>query len=106
MGQQPVPDRATFQRLGEALVRLQDDFLTTRKPDPHSRSLIRWETARRWARIGRIGLRSGQLDLGDAVAVRPDHLGLGYAGIDNLIMSRLVGGARAVQRRFAGLAAG
>ncbi|GAA0323181.1 hypothetical protein GCM10009087_36840 [Sphingomonas oligophenolica] len=106
MGQQPVPDRHTFKRLGEALVRLQDDFLATRKPDPHSRRLIRWETARRWARIGRIGLRSGQLDLGDAVAVRPDHLGLGYAGIDALVMSRLVGGARAVQRRFAGRAAG
>jgi len=106
MGQQPVPDRATFQRLGEALVRLQDDFLATRKPDPYSLSLIRWETARRWARVGRIGLRSGRLDLGDAVAVRPDHLGLGYAGIDTLIMSRLVGGARAVQRRFAGRAAG
>ena len=26
MGQQPVPDRATFQRLGDALVRLQDDL--------------------------------------------------------------------------------
>jgi len=102
MGQQPVPDRATFQRLGEALIRLQEDFLKTHAPDPDSLNLIRWETARRWARIGRIGLRTGQLDLGDAIAVRPDHLGLGYAGIDNLIMSRLVGGARAVQRHFAG----
>ena len=106
MGRQPVPDRATFQRLGEALVRLQDDFLATHKPDPHSRSLIRWETARRWARIGRIGLRAGQLDLADAVAVRPDHLGLGYAGIDDLVMSRLVGGARAVQRHFVSRSAG
>jgi len=102
MGQQPVPDRATFQRLGEALIRLQEDFLKTHAPDPDSLNLIRWETARRWARIGRIGLRTGQLDLGDAIAVRPDHLGLGYAGIDNLIMSRLVGGARAMQRHFAG----
>jgi hypothetical protein len=106
MGQQPVPDRATFQRLGEALIRLQEDFLARHAPDPDSLNLIRWETARRWARIGRIGLRTGQLDLGDAIAVRPDHLGLGYAGIENLIMSRLVGGARAVQRRLAGHAAG
>lgn len=106
MGQQPVPDRATFQRLGDALVTLQDDFLDTRRPDTNSRSLIRWETARRWARIGRAGLRTGQLDLGDAVAVRPNHLGLGYAGIDDLIMSRLVGTARAMQRRFVDHAAG
>ncbi len=106
MGQRPVPDRATLQRLGDALVALQDEFLETRKPDSNSRSLIRWETARRWARIGRAGLRTGQIDLGDAVAVRPDHLGLGYAGIDDLVMSRLVGTARSVQRRFAGRAAG
>jgi glycosyltransferase involved in cell wall biosynthesis len=83
MGQQPVPDRATFQRLGDALITLQDDFLARR-----------------------IGLRTGRLDLADAVAVRPDHLGLGYAGIDDLVMSRLVGGARSVQRRLAARASG
>lgn len=106
MGQKQVPNRATFQQLGEALITLQEDFIATHAPDPDSLNLIRWETARRWARIGRIGLRTGQLDLGDAIAVRPDHLGLGYAGIDDLIMSRLVGGARAVQRRLAERAAG
>ena len=106
MGQQPVPDRATFRRLGDTLVLLQEEFLRMRQPDPQSLSLIRWETARRWARVGRIGLRTGQLDLADAVAVRPDHLGLGYAGIETLIMSRLVGGARSVQRRLAMRAAG
>ncbi|MFA6117784.1 MAG: glycosyltransferase family A protein [Sphingomonas sp.] len=106
MGQRPVPNRAIFQRVGDALVALQDDFLETHTPDSNSRSLIRWETARRWARIGRAGLRTGQLDLGDAVAVRPDHLGLGYAGIDDLIMSRLVGTARTMQRKLAARAAG
>ena len=99
MGQQPVPDRVTLERVGEILVRLQDDFLSARRPDPESRSLIRWETARRWARIGRAGLRSGGLRFGDATGVRPEHLGLGYAGIEELILSRLVGGVRAVQRR-------
>jgi hypothetical protein len=106
MGRQPVPDRATFQRLGEALIRLQEDFLSTHAPDPDSLNMIRWETARRWARIGRIGLRTGQLDLGDAIAVRPDHLGLGYAGIDDLVLSRIVGGAKVVRRRLAGRTAG
>ena len=100
MGQQPVPDRATLQAVGDALVRLQDDFLDRRRPDPESRNLIRWETARRWARIGRAGLRTGALRLGDATAVRPAHLGLGYAGIEELVLSRLVGGVRMAQRRL------
>ena len=81
MGQQPVPDRLTLERVGSALVALQDRFLAQHRPDRESRSLIRWETARRWARIGRAGLRTGTLRLGDAAAVRPPHLGLGYAGI-------------------------
>ncbi|WP_353203860.1 glycosyltransferase [Sphingomonas sp.] len=101
MSQQPVPDRATLAAVGDALVRLQDDFLAQRRPDSESRSLIRWETARRWARIGRAGLRTGTLKLGDATAVRPAHLGLGYAGIEELILSRLVGSVRVAQRRLA-----
>lgn len=106
MGQRPVPDRTTLARVGEALVALQDDFLGKSGPDPESRALIRWETARRWARIGRAGLRTGALGLGDAAAVRPDHLGLGYAGIEDLILSRLVGTVRTVQRRHARRLAG
>ena len=101
MGHQPVPDRATLRRLGETLLALQDHFIATRHPDPESRKLLRWETARIWARIGRAGLRSGAIGLGDAVAVRPDHLGLGYAAIHELILSRLIGGARAVRGRAA-----
>ncbi|WP_010162454.1 glycosyltransferase family 2 protein [Sphingomonas sp. PAMC 26617] len=94
----PVPDRPTLERVGTALVRLQEDFLATHRPDKESAKLIRWETARRWARIGRAGLRTGGLKLGDAAGVRPDHLGLGYAGIEELVLARLVGGVRSVQR--------
>uniref|UniRef100_UPI0035CBF873 glycosyltransferase family 2 protein n=1 Tax=uncultured Sphingomonas sp. TaxID=158754 RepID=UPI0035CBF873 len=101
MAQEPVPDRATFERVGQTLVALQDDFLVRHKPDAESRNLIRWETARRWGRIGRAGLRTGRLRLGDAAAVRPDHLGMGYAGIEELILSRLIGTIRAAQRRHA-----
>ncbi|WP_242182705.1 glycosyltransferase family A protein [Sphingomonas sp. CARO-RG-8B-R24-01] len=101
MGQEPVGDRATLERIGDALVRLQEDFLATHRPDKASSKLIRWETARRWARIGRAGLRTGGLRLGDATGVRPNHLGLGYAGIEELVLSRLVGTVRAVQRRRA-----
>lgn len=106
MAQRPVRGRATLARLGDILLRLQDAFLVERDPDPESRALIRWETARRWARITRASLRAGRVTLGDTAAVRPTHLGLGYAGIEELALSRLVGGARAarakVRRRLAG----
>ena len=101
MGRQPAPDRATLQQLGTALVALQEEFISAHHPDPESLALIRWETAGRWGRIGRASLRTGSIGLGDAVAVRPDHLGLGYAGINDLILSRLVGSARTAQRYYA-----
>ncbi|MGI4733352.1 MAG: glycosyltransferase family 2 protein [Janthinobacterium lividum] len=99
MGQLPVPDRATLHRLGATLVALQEDFLDRPGLDDGDVRLIRWETARRWARIGRAGLRTGGLDLGDAVAVRPEHVGLGYAGPEELIWSRLIGRARRLLKR-------
>lgn len=91
---EPVPDRATLIALGAALATLQTTFLGTRDCDAHSRRLIRWETARRWAGVARAGLRGGTLTLADVLAVRPDHLGLGHAGIDQLLWSRMIGGAR------------
>lgn len=106
MGRMAVPDRTTLRKVGEAIIRLQDDYLARARPDTESRALIRWETARRWARIGEIALRNGTIGLADAAAVRPDHLGLGYAGIDELILSRILGGARAVRRLFQNRAAG
>ena len=98
MGRLPIPDRVTLGRLGRVLVALQTAYLAATAHDDASVALIRWETARRWARIGRIGLRSGTLALGDTVAVRPDHLGLGHAGLEELVWSRLIGGARAAKR--------
>lgn len=99
MAQAPVPDRATLGRIGTILAALQDAFLADREPDENDVRLIRWETARRWARIGRAGLRTGGIDLIDAMAVRPDHVGLGYAGPEELVWSRLIGRARGWLKR-------
>lgn len=93
-----VPDRATLAELGEAIGRAQAHYLVSRPVSAEDQRLIRWETARRWARIGRAGLRSGTLSLSDLVSVRPDHLGLGYEGLDSLMLSRAVGGARRALR--------
>ncbi len=101
MAQAPVPDRATLHRLGRVLTALQAHHLSTRAVSRDDRQLIRWETARRWARVGRAGLRTGAIGLGDVVSARPDHLGLGYAGVDQLLLSTLVGGARRARQIFA-----
>ena len=94
MERQPVPDRATLAMLGDAIATLQAAYLTSHRCDAADRRLIRWETARRWARIGRASLRAGTLGIRDVLAVRPDHLGLGYAGIDTLLWSGMIGGVR------------
>ena len=102
MGRDAPPDRAALAALGAVLERLQAAFFASRPIGQEDRTLIRWETARRWSQVARAGLRCGTLGLGDALAVRPEHLGLGYASIDTLVVSRLIGGARAARRRLAG----
>ncbi len=94
MAKRPVPDRATLAALGEALATLQADYLARHDCDAQDVRLIKWETARRWAQVGRTALRAGKIGVADVVAVRPEHLGLGYAGVEALMWSGLVGGAR------------
>lgn len=101
MGQVPVPDRATLRLLGDTLIRLQRAFLGERIVNRDDRKLIRWETARLWGRISRASIRSGRIGVIDAVAVRPDHLGLGYLGLDTLALSQAIGTARQVVRKRA-----
>jgi hypothetical protein len=101
MGQLPVPDRATLARLGDTIMRLQHAFFAERPLSRDDRKLIRWETARLWGRIGRASIRSGKIGVVDAVAVRPDHLGLGYLGLDTLALSQAIGSARHWTRKRA-----
>lgn len=90
----PVPDRATLERLGDMIGALQAHFVVTRDVDPDSLRMIRWESALRWGRVVRTGLKAGTIGLMAAMAVRPDHLGMGYSSMEELLGSRLVGGAR------------
>ena len=101
MAQVAVPDRATLHRLGRVLTLVQAHHLASRPLSRDDRKLIRWETARRWARVGRAALRTGAVGLGDVVSARPPHLGLGYAGVDQLLWSGLVGGTRRLGQTFA-----
>ena len=98
MTRKPVPDRDTLARLGAVLVGLQHAHFAEHAVSQDDHTLIRWETARRWAGVVRASLRAGTITLADAVAVRPDHLGLGHAGVDELMWSRLIGAVRARKR--------
>ena len=95
----PVPDRATLERLGHTIGALQAHFLATRAVDDDSLRLIRWESALRWGRVVRAGLKAGTIGLMAAMAVRPDHLGMGYSSIEELVGARVVGGARSAIRK-------
>ena len=95
----PVPDRATLERLGHMIGALQAHFVATREVDADSLRLIRWESALRWGRVVRTGLKAGTIGLMAAMAVRPDHLGLGYSSMEELVGARLVGGARAAVKK-------
>jgi len=94
----PVYDRATFERLGHTIGALQAHFIATREVDADSLRMIRWESALRWGRVVRTGLKAGTIGLMAAMAVRPDHLGLGYSSMEELVGSRLIGGARTAVR--------
>lgn len=99
MNRAPLPDRAALSALGDTIMRLQRHFFATRQPDREDRKLIRWQTARTWGDIGRASIRSGALGVTDAVAVRPDHLGMGYNRLDELALAQAIGGIRAIARR-------
>ena len=95
----PVPDRATLERLGHTIGALQAHFIATRAVDDESLRLIRWESALRWGRVVRAGLKAGTIGLMAAMAVRPDHLGLGYSSMEELVGARVIGGARTAIRK-------
>ncbi|MGN6818967.1 MAG: glycosyltransferase family 2 protein [Sphingomonas sp.] len=95
----PVPDRAALEKLGHTIGALQAHFIATREVDAESLRMIRWESALRWGRVVRAGLKAGTIGLMAAMAVRPDHLGLGYSSMEELVGSRMIGGARAAVRK-------
>jgi len=99
MGRVPVPDRATLALLGETVTRLQAAFFARAAVGREDRRLIRWQTARLWGRIGKESLRAGGIGLHDAIAVRPDHLGLSYNRIEQLAVDQAVGQIKRVMRR-------
>ncbi|MBN8806625.1 MAG: glycosyltransferase [Sphingomonas sp.] len=96
-----VPDAATLAEIGALLTGLQAHFLATRPIDDENLRLIRWETALRWGKMVRTALKAGTVSIGQAAGIRPDHLGLGYTRLDELLMAGLRGSAKAKRGRAA-----
>lgn len=97
MSKLPVPDRATLAALGWGIATLQAAFLAEAPHSADDVRLIRHETALRWARIGRAGLRAGTIGLSDLRAIRPDRLGGIEAG--SALWPALIGGVRRLRRQ-------
>jgi len=99
MAKLPVPDRATLIALGEGMARLERGFIARHAPTASDKVRIERETALRWYRICRAGLRAGTLTLADiAAAAQPPLLGGGSAA---LLSSAAIGAVRRVRQVLA-----
>ncbi|RYY46809.1 MAG: glycosyltransferase [Sphingomonadales bacterium] len=102
MGRDPVPDLQTLSRLSQILGRLYAHFVAQTALTPRARIEIDGEYARLWWLLARPALRQGHVGLRDALAVRPEVVRLDPRDPD-LIVSPLIGSARALARSFGGL---
>lgn len=101
MGREPVADLETFTRVAAILRRLHADFIATTVPEPGARIEIDGEYGRLWWLLARPALRQGHLGLREVFATRPDIVRLEPTDPD-LIVSPLIGRARALVRSFGG----
>ncbi|MBO9623521.1 MAG: glycosyltransferase family 2 protein [Sphingomonas sp.] len=90
----PVPDRATLERLADTLAALHRHFVATRDLDPETRARIDGEHARLWWLVARPAIRRGTIGLRHALATRP--AGAAPARTDQFL-SAVVGQARALR---------
>lgn len=98
MERQPMPDRASLHKLGQAIGTMQAEFIATYDCDAQSLALIRSETIQRWRRITRSSLRAGTLTVADVLAVRPDRFPIGQVRVASLVWERAIGIARRTMR--------
>jgi len=99
MAKLPVPDRATLIALASAFARLQRGVIAHHAPDAADTRRIERETALRWYRICRAGLRTGTLTLADiAAAAQPPLL---TGGSPALLPSAAIGAVRRVRQTLA-----
>ncbi|WP_066793861.1 glycosyltransferase family 2 protein [Sphingomonas soli] len=101
MGRDPVPDLPTLGKLSRILSKLHTCFVAENELTPQSRTEIDGEYARLWWLLARPALRQGHVGLRGALGVRPGVVRIHPADPD-LIVSPLIGQARALVRSFGG----
>lgn len=99
MAKQPVPDRATLVALGNGMARLHRAYIDRYRPTTGERRMVDRETALRWHRICRIGLRTGTLTLADIAAAR--HDGIFDPATPALLPSAAIGAIRRLRQTLA-----
>ncbi|RYD56349.1 MAG: glycosyltransferase [Sphingomonadales bacterium] len=101
MGREPIPDLQTFGRLSRILGKLHTHFIETTPLDAQARIEVDGEYARLWWMLARPALRQGHISLRDILSARPNIVPLDATGSD-LVVSPLIGTARAFVRSFGG----
>jgi hypothetical protein len=98
-GGEPVPDIDTLNTINSILFRLHA-ALTGRRPfDDASEALIQQYNSQLWWKLARASLRSGKLSLGATLSARPGSARMRDAAAADLLVSRLIGGGRAMRKR-------
>lgn len=101
MAREPVPDLETLGCLSRILSQLHTWFVSQTALTPQQRIEVDGEYARLWWLLARPALRQGHVGLIGALATRPDVVRIDPIDPD-LIVSPLIGGARALARSLAG----
>lgn len=101
MGREPVADLETFARLGRILGDVHTHFIDRVPLDAQARIEVDGEYARLWWLLARPALRQGHIGLRDLLATRPDVVRID-PGNPDLIVSPLIGRARALARSLGG----
>jgi len=98
-GGRPVPDVATLARIERLSARIHAALDERERFDAATLALIRDYASRMWWALARAGLRAGTLSLGESLSARPGSARLRDARAADLLVSRLIGGGRAIGRR-------
>ncbi len=101
MAREPVADLETLGLLSRILGRLHARFVAEATLTPRDRIQVDGEYARLWWMLARPALRQGHVGLIEALGIRPDVVRIDPTDPD-LILSPLIGGARALVRSLGG----
>ena len=96
MAGEPVPNRATLERLFDGIAALRADFESRGSYSRDELAAVDREISRLWWRLCRTGVRSGALMLHETFSRR----GVPVERLPDLIASQAIGGARRLRRSF------